>query len=392
MRRLRVLGTTSLLGSILACACGGDDAPAADAGRSGFDATVARDAGGPDAGESSRDAGETPRDAGGRDAGAGTDAGSSDAGVDGGPLTYASCYEDVFSGSSPIMVDYDSFMPTIGSHCLGTNHQAITGVERVVFLGDSVTVGTPPTLSADYYRSQLAERLATHFGIRAPDGLWRLVNPSSGTALVRESGDFATCAEWGARTDDLMMPQIADCFPEDTRDRTTLVVMTVGGNDISSITQDGIDGVPVDDIWMDVRAFVQLLEDAVAWFREPGRFPGGVYIVFANMYEFTDATGDVSACPAAGLAGFGAEWKDPTALADMVVWANEQYMRIAVESGSDMIFMLEEFCGHGYQRDNPMSPCYRGPGTELWFDLTCIHPNPAGHDAITDMFMAVVSE
>jgi lysophospholipase L1-like esterase len=368
--------------------CGGDDAPLGDAGRAGMD-SGGRD-GGADAfvpfDAARRDAGASPR----IDAGA-FDAGSTDAGTDA-ALTYAACYEGVFSGTSPIMVDYDSFGPTIGSHCLGTNHQAITGVERVVFLGDSVTVGTPPTLSGDYYRSQLADRLATHFGIRAPDGLWKLVNPVDGVALVRESGDFATCAEWGARTDDLLMPQIADCFPEAERDETTLVVMTVGGNDISSITQDGIDGVPVEDIWIEVRAFVQLLEDAVAWFREPGRFPRGVHLVFANMYEFTDATGDVSACPAAGLAGFGAEWKDPMALADMVVWANEQYMRIAVESGSDMIFMLEEFCGHGYQRDDPMSPCYRGPGTDLWFDLTCIHPNPAGHDAITDMFMAVVSE
>jgi hypothetical protein len=39
-----------------------------------------------------------------------------------------------------------------------------------------------------------------------------------------------------------------------------------------------------------------------------------------------------------------------------------------------------------------MAPCYRGPGAEVWFDLTCIHPNPTGHDKITDMFMAVVSE
>ena len=61
-------------------------------------------------------------------------------------------------------------------------------------------------------------------------------------------------------------------------------------------------------------------------------------------------------CPESELSGIGAPWADPTALRDMVVWANEQYMRIAVDTGTDMIFMLEEFCGHGHANDDPMAP------------------------------------
>jgi hypothetical protein len=76
----------------------------------------------------------------------------------------------------------------------------------------------------------------------------------------------------------------------------------------------------------------------------------------------------------------------------MVVWANEQYLEIAVDTGTDMTFMLEEFCGHGFNADNPAAPCYRGPGTEVWFDLTCIHPNPTGHARLAEMFQAVVDE
>jgi lysophospholipase L1-like esterase len=100
----------------------------------------------------------------------------------------------------------------------------------------------------------------------------------------------------------------------------------------------------------------------------------------------------VTACPSAELAGFGAAWDDPSILADMVIFAEEEYMRIAVETDSDMIFMLEEFCGRGFNHDDPTAPCYRGPGTPRWFDLTCIHPNPDGHRAIADMFLAVVDE
>jgi hypothetical protein len=67
-------------------------------------------------------------------------------------------------------------------------------------------------------------------------------------------------------------------------------------------------------------------------------------------------------------------------------------MDIATETGTDMIFMLEAFCGHGYNADNPDSPCYRGPDQSVYFDLTCIHPTPEGHGVLTDLFTAVVDE
>ena len=67
-------------------------------------------------------------------------------------------------------------------------------------------------------------------------------------------------------------------------------------------------------------------------------------------------------------------------------------MRIAVETGTDMVFMLEHFCGHGWEHDNPESQCYMGPDTPRWIDITCIHPTPEGHQAIADMFWSVVQE
>jgi hypothetical protein len=78
----------------------------------------------------------------------------------------------------------------------------------------------------------------------------------------------------------------------------------------------------------------------------------------------------------------------PEELKAIVIWVNEQYMSIATEFQTDMIFLLEEFCGHGFENGNPQAPCYRGPGTPRFFDLTCIHPNPAGHDHITDSRLA----
>ncbi len=308
--------------------------------------------------------------------------------------TATACFDGLFASELTDGPDYDQFDPIVGSHCMGTDHQRIEGIERVVFVGDSVTVGTPPNPTADYFRNRLAERLSDRFGLARPDLLWREVDLINGAGLVRESGDFANCGRYGARTDDLLRDGelMSACVPPETRDRRTLIVMTIGGNDVSSITQDGIEGASVEDLWAETEEFVGLLRDAMRWVREPGRFPNGVYVIFANMFEFTDGTGDLSACPAAGAAGFAEEWDDPSLLADMVVWANEQYMSIAVEYGVDMIFMLEHFCGHGFNFDDPAAPCYRGPDAELWFDLTCIHPNSIGHRAITDMFEAVILE
>jgi lysophospholipase L1-like esterase len=308
--------------------------------------------------------------------------------------TASACFERVFGRAIDLGPNYDQFAPTIADHCQGTNHQAIAGVQRVVFVGDSVTVGTPPTQPRDFYRTRLANSLAQRFGLQAPDAIWQNVNLIDGGALSQESGDFASCAKFGARTDDLRRDndQLERCLPEAERDKTTLIVMTMGGNYVASVTQDGLEGRAVDELWGETMEFVDLLRDALEWIRTPGRFPNGVFVVFANLYEFTDGTAETDACPAAALGGFGGMWDDPQALRDMVIWANEQYLRIAVETQTDMVFMLEGFCGHGFRRDDPEGPCYRGPGAEAWFDLTCIHPSPEGHRALADMFTAVVEE
>lgn len=313
----------------------------------------------------------------------------------GGPAGIECLLEGFVNPDAALQLDYAQFSPVLGSHCKGTNHQEITDIERVVFLGDSVTVGTPPALGDDYYRSKLADVLVDRFGLTPPDGLWKQVNPIDGVALVKESGDFVSCAKWGARNDDFLPPgnQVNDCFPADMFDKRTLVITTMGGNDMAAIAKDGANGTPYDQVVAEAEEALTNLRNTVHWFvDDPDKFPNGVFVVFANVYEFTDGTGDLMACPAAGLGGFDKPWEDPQALIDLMVYFNEQYMDIAVETGTDMIFMLENFCGRGFRGDDPNSPCYRGPGQPNWFDLTCIHPTGEGHSAIADLFTAVIDE
>ena len=305
--------------------------------------------------------------------------------------TFAECFSDIGAGNQG--PDYDQFEPVIGTHCSGTDHQDIVGVERVVFLGDSVTVGSPPTPAEGWYRNLLADQLADTWGFDKPGWFWQNANLVDGTVYAQDEGAFSSCAKWGARSDDLMQDntQVEDCFPQERRGETTLVVMTIGGNDLSSLTKGFIEGKSHDELWAQTHEMMQLVRDAVTWIKEPGRFPNGVYVIFTNLYEFTDATGDTASCPAANLAGFGDAVTDP-ALEEMVIWSMEQFMSIAVDTDSDMLFLLESFCGHGYNYDDPDGRCYRGADAELWFDLTCIHPNDAGHAAMADMFMKVIRE
>ncbi|MCX4245107.1 SGNH/GDSL hydrolase family protein [Paraliomyxa miuraensis] len=315
------------------------------------------------------------------------------------PSTFEECFEGQFVNEATVLPDYDQYEPVIGSHCVGTNHQDIEGIERVVFLGDSITVGSRPTLPGDVYRARLGDMLRDAYGLSYGDAiseaLWKAPNPFSGEVAQMTAGDFTSCSRWGARNDDLPVGvgnQLEDCFGPQTLDQRTLVVMTSGGNDVSALAQDAIDGVPLPDLWMAAEDFVMLKREAVEWITAPGRFTSGVFVVFANIYEFTDGTGDVMSCDVSGLAGFDQPVPNPMELTELVVWANEQYMSIAVDTGTDMQFLLETFCGHGFANDDPTSPCYRGPGTPRWFDLTCIHPNPEGHGVIADQFMAIIEE
>ena len=282
------------------------------------------------------------------------------------------CLSDLPAGSAAALPQYDQFNPIIGSHCKGTNQQDITGVEKVVFVGDSVTVGTPPTPNDDFYRTILTQKLLDKFGQNIP---------------------VESCAAWGAETRDLIETgadqQLIQCFPALPEIRKTLFIMTLGGNDMYSMLKDSATGKTLADMMANSEAKAQNMRDAINWIKNPVNFPSGSYVIFANAYEFTDNTGDTASCPVAALD------KIPAASADYraaFLHFDEQYLKLAVDTGTDMIFLLEQFCGHGYHKDDPTGVCYRGPNTDQYFDLTCIHPTPDGHQYLADMFMAVVNE
>lgn len=276
----------------------------------------------------------------------------------GGPLTPSECLGD---HHFPIAPDYDQFEPVMASHCKGTNHQDITSIEKLVFVGDSITQGTPPTPAAQFYRTVLGDRLAAKF---------------PGIEVVE-------CAENGARMDDLQ-GQLDQCFPGPEPKRS-LVIMTMGGNDLSNWATNML---PEDEAIADAEVVANELRNAIGTLKDPAMFPAGAFFIFSNVYEYTDGTAELDSCPTASLIGLSGTY---TQGANALAHLEELMMEIAVDTQTDMILMGEEFCGHGYRRDL-QNTCYVGPDAENWFDISCIHPTPAGHEVIADLFELVVDE
>lgn len=276
------------------------------------------------------------------------------------------CFDGIGDGSVP---QYDAFGPVVPRDCMGTDHQDITALDRLVFVGDSVTAGTPPTPASGVYRALLSESLGEVFGTL----------------------EVADCSRWGARADDLVRDddQLVECLGTGVDPRATLVVFTIGGNDLMAISERLMDGASSEEVQPEIDEVIATFAGALDWLVDArARFPSGLYVVFGDVYEYTDGTGDLASCPAAELLGFAGEVPEARAAAIQV---NEAWVRLATERGFDVAFLLEWFCGHGFYADDPTNECWRGPGTERWFDDSCIHPNPAGHAQIAEMFHTIVT-
>jgi hypothetical protein len=159
----------------------------------------------------------------------------------------------------------------------------------------------------------------------------------------------------------------------------------MGGNDIASMAKDKLGAAEAS-----AKADIVLanMDKAVKYLKDPSNFPNGSFVVFANIYEYTDLTANLSSCPTGALAGLSGEWIAGTAT---LVKLREGYMKLATETGSDMIFLGEVFCGHGYNYADPKNQCYE-PSSKNWFDITCIHPTPEGHAQVANLFWSTITE
>jgi lysophospholipase L1-like esterase len=142
-----------------------------------------------------------------------------------------------------------------------------------------------------------------------------------------------------------------------------LVTITIGGNDLSEhslAVVGGTDGPARME-------FEQHLTDELAELTAPGRLGAGrVYVVLANIYDFTDGQGDFATV----LCGPPVNMPAAQDAAVFGAW-NGAMQRTIQQVGGISYDMHADFMGHGFS------------SADVWYDrVSCIHPNAKGHDAI----------
>ena len=154
-----------------------------------------------------------------------------------------------------------------------------------------------------------------------------------------------------------------------------LVTITIGGNDLNAHAIKAIGGIDA-PIRMEYGTH---LDAELAALTAPGRLgTGKVYVVLANIYDFTDGQGDFATVKC----GPGANVSASMDTMVFSAWNGITAASLAKVNGT-LYDMHANFMGHGY---NNMD------ATQVWYDsASCIHPNAAGHDAIRKSIYQIVT-
>jgi lysophospholipase L1-like esterase len=154
-----------------------------------------------------------------------------------------------------------------------------------------------------------------------------------------------------------------------------LVTITIGGNDLNSHAVKAIGGIDAT-----VRGeFGTHLDAELGELATAGRLGSGkVYIVLANIYDFTDGQGDFATVKC----GPGANVSMSMDTMVFNAWNGVAAASLA-KVGGTLYDMHADFNGHGYNVADK---------SQLWYDsASCIHPNALGHDAIHKSVYEIVT-
>jgi len=240
----------------------------------------------------------------------------------------------------------------------------LPAVGRVIYLGDSVTAG----YGIANQRNTYTELLLENNDDRWPDFV--------GDELTSRYGELeiVDVSRSGAQTADIVNLQIPNMEAElgSVVSGPTLVIMTIGGNDITgAMGSGGLDTI-ADEVEANIEAIAQV-------FTDPTRFPDGSLMLLANVYEPTDGAGQADQC------FFGL---DVTAVEPILDDINGRSLALAQDYGFAWVDIRGHFRGHGWNYDQTGIEAYDQADPTLWFQEDCIHPNKRGHHELRRLFLA----
>ncbi len=239
----------------------------------------------------------------------------------------------------------------------------LADVQRVVFLGDSITAGFGIDNPARTYTSLLVENDDT----RWPE--------FAGDDLTTRYGDLDVIdvSVSGAEVPNILnqqIPNLDDALNADGNEGPTLVFVTIGGNDLLGALPN-LDGL-AEQISGDI-------EDMALELTDPDRFPDGSLLLLTNIYEPTDGEGQADQC-FLGL--------DVTALEPILDDTNDRTRDLAEQIGFSWVDLRGHFRGHGWNFDDTSIDAYHPDDPSRWLQDDCIHPNARGHHELRRLFLA----
>ncbi len=241
--------------------------------------------------------------------------------------------------------------------------------KRVIFLGDSITERYGASDDSQAYTALMVENDDQTWPDREGDDL---------ATLFPDLTEVVDVSRGGATTDTVLSSQLGKLDTNMTlpAEGESLVVMTIGGNDIMGLMTSGSSDYtePLQDIQDNLR-------EIVSTFQDPELFPDGAWIYVTNVYDPSDGTGQADEC-FYGL--------DLGHLMEPMQQTNDGYLALGQELGFSIVDMHGHFLGHAYNGDDPTNEHYTGDDYELWFYQDCIHPNDAGHNQIRRLFMSAI--
>jgi len=256
-------------------------------------------------------------------------------------------------GSRPVTLGHASFVPA------GLTPEAAT---RLVILGDSISAGVGASGSAKVYHALLGLNDDAAYPAEAATDL---------ESLTGSPVEVVDVAVSGARTRNLesQMTALRSSLTLPASGHT-VVVVTIGGNDLSGAITGG------DPTGGVLTAALRNIRMMVEFFQNPGNFPDGVSVYIGSVYDPSDGEAQIATC------FFGLSL--PELVAAMDVWRDE-YEALGAEMGFAVVDMLGAFHGHAHHYDNAMNPYYDSADPTPWF-ADCLHPNDRGHHELRRIF------
>lgn len=238
---------------------------------------------------------------------------------------------------------------------------------RLVILGDSISAGSGAGGASRVYHALLADN---------DDSAWPDDSENDLVALTGGMVDIVDYSRGGATTRNLR-GQTDGALEEIglPAEGHTIVVVTIGGNDLQSAILGGNPTGTLLDQAGDA------LRTMASRFLDPDDFPDGTSLYVAAVYDPSDGEAQIDGCFFNLML--------PELVDALDVW-RERYVSIGTEMGFSVVDALGHFHGHGHNYDNPENPFFDADDNTFWFS-DCIHPNTRGHHELRRLFFEAMN-